>query len=218
MKDNQHVKITAMNRITVGTCRAILLILFVSISGQNKAAIKSLHRTNQEKDTVEKVRQYQNMPIAIDNYEGIPLFIQKADVKEITNDQYYQLIGSTKGSNNYVSFPNVTLTNNTNQVVTGFALLLGNKQTKRVHWVMFNDLSIEPAASYSVRPSDWIQPEKVFRVSEEGKTTKTNRPTADLDSEKIWLPGTIAELILRVGIVEFKEGSKWIIDESKSSW
>ena len=205
-------KFSLNNAVVV--CVAALAIVFVSgialgqsskrVIGEDKAKI------------VEKVRQYPNISINFENYEGVPLSIQRAEVKEIGNAEYSQLTGFTTDSPRYISFPNVTLTNNTDQRVVGIALAVGNKQTRKIDGVKLTNISIDPHGSYSVKASDFIRSERIVQVAKSGEVTRRLKP--GLDSEKMWLRGSANDMVLIIGIVEFENGNRWTMDPGKDPW
>lgn len=206
--------LTVTNRAAVVVSIAALFTVFIS----GIALGQSSKRTTGEgkREIVERVRQYPDSPISFENYEEMPLLIQEAKVKEIGNAEYYQLTGFTTDSPKYISFPNVTLTNNTDQRVIGFALAVGNKQTRRMDGVKLTRISIEPHGSYSVKAGDFIRPERMVRITKSGKVI--NRLNPDLDSEKMWLRGSVSDMVLTIGIVDFENGTRWMMDPSKAPW
>jgi hypothetical protein len=191
---------------------AMLALAFVAI--QATAPGQSSQRGKNE--AVQRVKQYPDTPIGFENYEGVPLAIQEAKVKEIGNAEYYQLTHVTTDSPKYVSFPNVTLVNNTDQRVTSLTLVVGNKQTKRIHGVKLNHIIIEPHGSFSVKASDFVRAERTVHITQEGKAKNSLKP--GLDSEKMWFQGGAEDVILVVGMVDFENGNRWMIDKSKDPW
>lgn len=206
-------RFTLTNRSAVVTFIAALVVVIggIALGQSSKRAIGE-----EKSEFVEKVRQYPDSSISFENYEGVPLSIQEAKVKEIGNAEYYQLTGFTTDSPKYISFPDVTLINNTDQRVVGVALAVGNKHTRQLHGVKLNKVSIEPHGSYSVKASDFLRPERTVQVTKSGEVSNRLRP--GLDSEKMWLRGSASDMVLIVGIVEFENGTRWMMDRSKDPW
>ena len=208
-----------ISRLTVGVCLTVLIVLSAQSKGsaQDITVGRSTKAADQTKKQIhKKVKGYPNIPVSFENFDEVPVFIHEANVKEITNTEYYQLTGFAKGSSKYTTFPNATLTNNTDQRITGLTLMVGNKQTRQIHGVRFYSISIEPHSNFSVKPSDWVRSEKTVRVSDSGRITKHLKPT--LDSEKMWFAASVTDLVLRVGAVEFEGGQKWMIDQRTGAW
>ena len=202
-----------LNNVVV-VCVAAVAIVFISSIALGQSSKRAIGEDKAE--IVEKVRQYPDISIDFENYEGMPLSIQEAKVKEIGNAEYSQLTGFTTDSPKYISFPNITLTNNTDQRVVGIALAVGNKQTRKIDGVKLTNISIEPHGSYSVKASDFIRPERIVQVAKSGKVTK--RLKAGLDSEKMWLRGSANDMVLILGIVEFENGNRWTMGPGKDPW
>jgi hypothetical protein len=206
-------------RLGLGMCLAALIILPMSdlSTAQEIAGGRAAKAPSQtKKQVIQKVKAAPSLPTSFENFDGVPLLINEASVKEITDADYYHLTGLSKGAARYTTFPSVTLTNNTGQRITGLVLMVGDRQTRRIHGVKLYSISIDPHGSFSVKPEDWVRPEKMVRVSASGKITESSKP--GLDSEKMWFPAGVADLILRVGQVEFEDGQRWVIDPRTGSW
>lgn len=216
-RGDKNMKFTLMNYRGVIVFLTVLFAFFISIggnTGQRIAAGQSLRAASdkERKQFIESVRRYPDSSIELQSFEGVPLSIQKARVKEIGNAEFYQLTGFTSDSPRYTTFPEVKLTNNTDQRVVGLVLMVGNKQTRQIHGVSLNKISIEPHESYSVVSTDWVRPEKKVHIAASGKVIEQSKP--DLDSEKMWFAAAVSDLVLRVGAVQFENGNKWQIDPS----
>jgi hypothetical protein len=173
-----------------------------------------------KKQIIEKFKQYPDIPINSENIEGVPLLIQGAVVKQITQADYNQLTGAVTDSSKITSFPSITLLNNTDRRVTGFALLLKNNHTEQMYFVRLSKIIVEPYGTYSVLSNEWIPPDKLAQATSSGQvTTNTKKQsTPDLDSQKMWLAGGANDLVVKIGMVDFESGSRWLMDRSKSSW
>lgn len=191
---------------------SIAALLTILISSTGLAQSSKLITDEGKRDIVEKVRQYPDSSIEFENFDGVPLLIQAAHVKEIGSAEYYQLTGLTTMSYKCASFPNVTLTNSTSHRVTGLVLVVGNKQTKRMRVMSYTKINIEPHESYSVAASDWLRPETKVKITRGGKVVKQAKP--DLDSEKMWLQASAGDLLLRIAEVTFENGNTWTMDPS----
>lgn len=214
-RGDKNITSTLMNGRAVMVSMTALFACFVSIGGnfgEGAAAGQSLRSASdkERKQFIETVRRYPDASIDLQHFEGVPLSIQKAKVKEIGNAEYYQLTGFSSDSSRYATFPDVNLTNNTDQRVISLVLMVGNKQTRQIHGVSLNKISIEPHGSYSIVSTDWVRPEKKVRVTASGKVIELLRP--DLDSEKMWFAGAASDLVLRVGAVQFENGNRWELD------
>jgi hypothetical protein len=168
---------------------------------------------------IKQLKQYPDIPISFENPEEAPLHIELATVKEITDNEFYLITSSTIDAKKYTTFPKVNLVNNTSQRVTRFVVMVGNRETRKIHGISFYDVNIAPQGSFSVKPDDWVRPETKVRVADNGEIirNKTGQGSVDLDSEKMWLRANAGNLVLKVALVEFENGTKWMIDRN-SSW
>ncbi|HXU35723.1 MAG TPA: hypothetical protein VN937_05125 [Blastocatellia bacterium] len=198
---------------SVVTSTAIVTILIFSVFAIG-AARQDVQRSSKlvpadgEKEIVKRVKQYPDAPISLQNRERCPILIQEANVKEITSDEYYQLTRMKTDSNLYVSFPKVKLINKTDMRLTGFALFLTNSRTGRTNFLKRSRITVEPNSDYSVVFNEWVVPEKLTQVTENGKTVNIKQ-RLNLDSEKMWLEGTARDLVLEIVEVTLEDGSTW---------
>lgn len=214
---NENTKFTRISYRAVIVFITILVTFFVSIgdnTGRSIASGQSLKAgsVKEKKRFIESVRRYPDSSIDLQNFDGVPLHLQKAKVKEIGYAEYSQLTGFTSDSTRYTTFPEVTLTNNTDERVIGLVLMVGNKQTRKIHGVSLNKISIERQGSYTVVSTDWVRPERKIQVTASGKVVEQFKP--DLDSEKMWFAGAVGDLVLRISAVQFESGNRWQMDPS----
>jgi len=209
-KDSNGRRNSLTSRVAVAVSIAALLGFSVDYKAMGQSSKLTIDEG--KRDIVQRVRQYPDSDINFENFDAVPMLIQGAKVKEIGNVEYHQLTGLSADSPKYTTFPNVNLTNRTDQRVTGLVLMIGNRQTKRIHGVTLRKLSIEPNESYSVVASDWVRPEKKIHITAAGKILKQLKP--DLDSEKVWWSGPVGDLVLRVAAVSFENGSRWVMDST----
>jgi hypothetical protein len=218
-KDNERKRWCLISRLTVGVSLTVLIVFSAQSTGssQDSTVGQSTKTADQlRKQLHKKVKGYPDIPVSFENFDQVPVFIHEANVKEITNTEYYQLTGIDKGSSKYTTFPNVRLTNNTDQRITGLTLMVGNKQTRQIQGVKLYSISIEPHGNFIIKPSDWVRSEKTVRVSDSGRITTHLKPT--LESEKMWFAASVADLVFRVGAVEFESGQNWVIDQRTGAW
>ncbi len=198
------------------------LVIPIQAAGQTAAGERTSDNATkqQKKETLKKVKRSPDIPISFENSERVPLTINDATVKEISNAEFQQLVGFTTDSDRYSLFPKVTVKNNTGQRVTGFAVMVGDRQTRRIHSVKFHGITIEPNGSFIVNPSDWVKREKKVRVTDEGQVilNKAGQPSIDLDSEKIWMRARAKDLVLIVGLVDFENGTRWMVERNNVPW
>jgi hypothetical protein len=212
---NENMKLALMSYRAVIVFMTILVTFFVSIgdnTGRSIASGQSLKAASdkEKKRFIESVRRYPDSAIDLQNFDGVPLYLQKAKVKEIGYAEYAQLTGFNSDSTRYTTFPEVTLTNNTDQRIIGLVLMVGNKQSRKIHGVSLNKIGIEPHGSYTVVSTDWVRPERKIHVTASGKVIEQFKP--DLDSEKMWFAAAVSDLVLRISAVQFESGNRWQMD------
>jgi hypothetical protein len=213
MTADQNGRLRWTHQVAASACVVALLILTAALgefTWDDAIAQSSEIRTELSPD----------VPIHFENPEGAPLIIRDAKVKVISRSEYLHLVGSTPdqegGSfNEYVSFPIVTVTNNTNQRVTGFALFLRNKQEQRMHFVKLSWINIEPHSDYAVEIIKWVPLGKRFVVGAGGELIEM-AVVDGAKQQKIWMPGGASDLEVAVRRVELEDGSRFGVGPDNS--
>ena len=193
---------------------ATLLLMSVAAAQSHQQSVNAREQLRTE--ALERVGQSTSVQIEFTNFEVVPMSIISASVKEIGNTDFLALTGVSSDSPAYTTYPEVTLLNTTGKRITGLALMMGNRRTRKVHGVNFMKVVIEPRASFAVQPADWVRAEGNVRIAADGKVTKRIKP--GLDSDKMWWPGEAREMVLRVGMVVFEDRSKWTISSEMDPW
>lgn len=117
MKNNWYKQHVPAGYEGIVVCAVMLLISPITLGYITHAASGV-----QQQGALEKISSYPDLPVLIDTSEGSSLLIQTATAKQISGVEYEQLTGSKFVSNNYVTYPNVKLINNTNKKVVSFSL------------------------------------------------------------------------------------------------
>ena len=177
-------------------------------AGQNTQTSSRSSDQDGEKRIVRIVNRHRDLPIAFNNNTEAPLFIQDARVKQIAESEHLQLTGVSKDSAEYVSFPTVRLINNSGNRITGFTLFLKNNRTGHTHGFRVWRTTVEPHGDYAISPNEWVAPEKLTRLADDGQTT-TMKKRLNFDSDKMWLTARAGELVLELMEAEFENGAKW---------
>jgi hypothetical protein len=207
-----------ISHLAIGMCLAALVGFSVRGKASAQDTVGQLSRSadRMKKQILKAVEASPDISVSLENFEEVPVLFHEARVRQITDAEHVQLTGLTKGSPAYTTFPNVTLINKTDQRITGLTLMVGDRQTRKIHGVSFHRVSIEPHGTFFVTRSDWVKSEKTVEVSDSGKVTKHVKP--GLDSEKMSFPAGATDLVLRVGAVEFENGQRWTIEGRSASW
>ena len=186
-----------------------VIVLFLSFPVSARPGQKTID--GPRKPLIERLRSSPDVSASVENSAEIPLIIQEAKVKEITGTKYQKLTGTGPASDQYSSFPKVTLVNSGSLRIIGFALAIKNERTGRIHVVKVREVSIQPRDTFTVNVNQWAVPEHQTRiVLEDGAATSVvTHPALDLDSPKLWLPGNGKDLHVIVGLVEFEDGTRW---------
>ena|SRR5438552_11667079 len=181
---------------------------------------RSSHSAEQRKlALIQRVKQSPDIPINFTNFEGVPLIIQSASTKEISATDYYQLTGeNASGANRFSAFPSVTVVNEANQRVTRLMVTVGNRQTKKWFIVTFREANIAPQQSFYMTARDWSR-DKSAGANGDSKTGTALSKVRDFDEPKLWWPGGASanNLVFRIALIEFDNGTKWQADEVKGS-
>jgi hypothetical protein len=157
------------------------------------------------------------VPIHADNSQGCLLFIQEASVKEISGEDYKILVGEAPRHFKETTYPEITMVNSSSKTITSFILMIRSaaEQPRSGHGVYKKNLAIAPGSSFKVTPGEWLKPDRVT-IQKEGKFVNVLQQPL-LDSSKFWIPGSASDLKVTIGLVDFEDGTRWIIPED-SNW
>lgn len=149
--------------------------------------------------------------------EGAPLLILSSDSKEISNTEYRGLVGKSTPSQTLVSFPQVKIRNTTGQEIRSFAMMIKINQTRTIHFFRASGINLKPQDEYQVIPERWVRPENLSLTDNKREhkpylSTLLKDPSQRAifwSSERMWLIGNSSDIEIRVGFVEFANGSHW---------
>jgi hypothetical protein len=164
---------------------------------------------------VKHVESMSGSPIYADNSQGSPIDIQEATVKEISGDDYSVLVGEPAKHFRQSTFPEVTILNTSEKTVRSFALVTRSTVEAKGYVLLKHNLSLVPNSSYRVDSSHWVKAERVTIKTGDKFTTVWRQQ--GLVSRKSWIPGACSDLKVTVGMVEFDDGTRWMIP-SNSGW
>ena len=206
---NRRLRLSKCGAVRIGIAALVIFSTFTYVGAIQKIErLSKSVRGDEEKEILKRMKEHPDVPISLENREGSPLFIQEANVKEITSYDYHRLTGVTTDSNSYVAFPKVKLINNTDKRAIGFALFFINKRTGRIRGFKVSRTTVDPHGEYSVIPNEWVTPDKLTRVNKEGGVVHIKK-RVNYDSEKMWLAGSAGDFVLKVAEVDFEDGSRW---------
>jgi len=172
---------------------------------------------------IQKVKDSPDIPVNFTNFDGVPLTIKEVTSKELPAGEYQQLTGEASAADRFVTFPNVTLFNSTNQRIIKLTLTVGNRKTRKWYIVTPGNVNIAPHQVFSLTAAQW-RPDKSLAVKDQSaandqKPSKVHEELPDYDSPRLWWPGggKASDLVLRIAMVEFENGGKWLVDETRGS-
>lgn len=205
---------TLLAKIVLGVTTVSFLIAASVTTGRSVSSQPAIQDGNQAQSTLlRKIKESDNLPITVDNSEQSPLFIQSASSKEIEGATFQQLTGGKVEASKYSLHPDVTVVNNASLAVNSFAVCLESKLTDERNCLRFQKVSIAPGTQFLVTTKAWAGPRRGMLqekfVQKEGKFVKDSRPL-DLDSEAMWLPGSIADYRVVILSVVIEDGTKWV--------
>jgi hypothetical protein len=179
----------------------------VTLNAQSDAALNE----RQKRKLMKRIKASQPIQIDSDNSLGSPLYIQEASVKEISGEDFITLAGEAPRHLRQSTFPEVSLWNGSEKTITSFAILIQSATDKPNSWhgLLKSKLSILPNSTYKIISSEWPRAEKVF-IEKEGKFVSSLQQPG-IDSAKSWIPGAASDLKVVVGMVEFDDGTKWMV-------
>ncbi len=192
--------------MTVTACAILLLICNIA----PEVSANAIQNSEWQNDALASVRKSPDRPVAIDNTETPPLLIQKASVKEINSGDYKRLTKAASASDSYVSCPSIEIVNTTDKTLTSSALGFFNRSSGELQVLIVNR-RVEPFQKIIVEPADWASVRKGNLkkfVLKEG-VAREDKSLPDLDSEAMWLSGSVNDFYALVLEARFEDGSKW---------
>lgn len=195
-------------------------LTFAVAASQEQAATSTDKSTAPSKaEILQRLAETSLSPNRVGNAEGAPLLILSSDSKEISNTEYRSLVGKVTPSKSLVSFPQVRIQNTTDREIRAFSLLLKNDQTKRIHFFRTAGINLKPQDIYQVIAERWVHLEDLpSKENQRGQKPYLSKLLEDpsqraifWSSESMWLIGNSSDIEIRVGSVEFVDGSQWII-------
>ncbi|GEM_PF-1630826 len=158
------------------------------------AAQESSKRHRRVEEMMREIAGYPDLPIAFENPKDAPVRIIESSVKVVTGEEYAQLAEGNVPQRidaEYVTFPQVTLINNTDQRVIGLTLSWTNRRKKITISMPFErrGFTIEPYGLYT------------FRATWPGRN--------------MMFPGSQDDIIVSVTAVRLSDGRIWVNPKSK---
>lgn len=207
--------------LLVGAFFTLALGLMLASAASREQAANSADKSMaaSKAEILQKLTESSLSSNRIGNAEGAPLLILASGSKEISNTEYRSLVGKITPSKNLVSFPEVKIQNTTDREIRAFSLLLKNDQTRGLHFFRTSGISLKPQGEYQVMSERWVRPENTpARDDQRGHKPYLSKVLEDpsqraifWSSERMWLIGNSSDIEVRVGFVEFADGSQWII-------
>jgi hypothetical protein len=196
----------------LGTVISILLLLGIVSPG-----LAQIQASQAKTRIVKQIEAARGVQIYADNSQGSPLFIQEASVKEISGDDFRVLVGEAPRHFKQSTYPEVVLLNSSAGTIRSFAIVVQSAADKpRSGYVLLKkNLSIPPNSTFKVTSNMWPKAERVSR--QEGTRFVSGMRQPGLDSSKSWILGSASELRVTVGLVEFEDGTRWMISPN-SNW
>lgn len=186
-------------RTSIGAFAVLLLVSLSAWAGRQSSTMLDSGVDKKKARMIEKIKRSPSVATRVADSEA-PLVVRESNSKEIRNSDYHELVGRTTPSERVSSFPEVKLFNGSDKRVTAFTLLLEKVGTSNLYFIKSAKISILPREDYVVSSFRWIQ------------WQRSDQPP-DFDSAEIWLIGGADEFIVRVGMVQFEDGSKWEIGD-----
>lgn len=194
--------------------RRAFLVLLIAVTCLSalvtvKAQIGVGSNEKQKRKLLRKIQASNAAQIFSDNSQGSPLHIQEASVKEITGGDFTILAGEGPKNVRQTTFPEVTLFNSSQKTIRSFAIAVKSVADNRWHFLLKSDLSIARGSAHTIASSEWTMAERVFIQKGDKFVSRLRQP--GLDSSKSWIPGAASDLRITVGMVEFEDGTRWMV-------
>jgi hypothetical protein len=143
-----------------------------------------------------------------------PVTILDSNSTEISRSTLRKLTGTETSAAKAVSYPQVTLLNNSDRAVKEVLLLLTNKATGTRTRLKVGGINIAPHETYVVEREKWMVPALIGVKSPkagEQPRTLSMKDVLRYDSNRAWMLGGAADLSVMVALVEQDNGKRWDI-------
>nr|AIA14244.1 hypothetical protein [uncultured bacterium] len=143
-----------------------------------------------------------------------PVTILDSNSTEISRSTLRKLTGTETAAAKAVSYPQVTLLNNSNRAVKEVLLLLTNKATGTRTRLKVGGINIAPHETYVVEREKWTVPALIgIKSPKAGDQPRTlsMKDVLRYDSNRAWMLGGAADLSVMVALVEQDNGNRWDI-------
>jgi hypothetical protein len=191
-------------------------VLVAGITLSNTASVASNNNKElQKQQPIQTIDQVNALPITMDNSFGSELFIQDAKSKEVSGTQYRMLTGEESDFTSHSTYPDVTVVNRSTKTIKSFALIVRSLVDKdqRGYVIIKYNVALTPGSTYTVTAREWPMAERKTVQKDEKFVNVAQQPS--VDSAKAWLSGSVNDLKVTVGLVEYEDGTRWIIANVK---
>jgi len=163
-------------------------------------------------DLITSVKSSPRMATQIERREGSPLTIIDSSAWEISRNTYRKLTSRAAGFN-AVSYPRITVANTSDQEINQITFVVSDVPTRQHSFITVKNLNVAPGEVYVAETEKLMragyQPAVRERLSGPQKFLVPANEAPGFDSNKVWMPGSAADLSVTVGYVGFSNGSKW---------
>ena len=205
--------------LLAGVCFTLALGFKITFATSQEQAATSADKStaSSKAEILQRLTEASLSSARVGNVEGAPLLILFAGSREISNTEYRSLVGKITPSERLVSFPQVKIQNTTDREIRAFSLLLKNDQTKRIHFFRTAGISLKPQDIYQIISERWVHLENLLsKENQRGQKPYMSELLKDpsqraifWSSESMWLIGNSNDIEIRVGSVEFADGTQW---------
>ncbi len=193
-----------------GTINAWAAVLLLILVGFGILSIRGLG-VSRAYSASQSAQQSEALPDVLLRVEGnTPLAVQEARAKEITAADFARLTGGQSSSSRLVSWPQVTLVNNSGRTITEFAVALRRNGEDKIRGVLLSDKSLKPGQTFTVNRDRFIFPEKITKQGPDGKYRPEFAKHA-LTSEKMWMPCAATDVSVVVRYIKYEDGEVWTV-------
>lgn len=184
-----------------------LALVSVAVGRTLRARMQSPSATAKKDALVERIEKSADYTLRIQQDDDTPLKIMEAKVKEISAADYEKLTSNKSDHPSITSAPEVRMMNVSGKTINRVMLLINDPSIAKSTGVMRHNLSIAPGETFIIVPADFVKPETLTAVDENGKASSAVK--VPMKDKKFWLPfSDKSQLQVRLG-VEFQDGTRW---------
>lgn len=200
-------------RTLLVACCLVCLLSAVALALNVQTPDRGLQNQKGDAEALKQLESSPEQPLTILGNDDCPLRLVEANVREIPGLLFTELTGRTTSRAAVSSVPEAKMVNASEKTVTGFVFYVRDPKSQTSRLVYQTKIALKPGETHQVKRDHFVAPESMTVTGENGQTRQA-LVKPPVSSEKYWLDfAPRSDLFVRVGMIEFEDGSSWKIGQ-----